>query len=370
MKGWIRPMRGSALPANRSAPARLAHRYVAFAVVVIVLSCALSGGASGVARSAPVQARWVITDLGTLAGRGTSFANGVNNRGQVVGVSSTRDGSSHAFLWQDGKMRDLGTLPGSRTGSRAAAINDRGQIAGTSWGTNRWTTHAVLWENGTVHDLGTLGGKWSYATAINNRGQVVGVSATNDGEWHGFLWQNGRMRDIDDFRPSATNDRGQVVGLGRLPGHSAWRTWRAMLWENGTLRDLGPRGRFGQASGINERGRIVGTVNARDCARLTTWTRPRPSVTISALLRSPCAGGNHDVESQAAINERGQIAATGKGHAYLWENATRLDLGTLPGGDQSIAVAINDGGQIVGASGTLHHWEPDRAVLWTPRRGT
>ena len=44
--------------------------------------------------SAPVQARWVLTDLGTLAGEGgTSFATGVNDRGQVVGTSTTKDGS-------------------------------------------------------------------------------------------------------------------------------------------------------------------------------------------------------------------------------------------------------------------------------------
>ncbi len=335
------------------------------AIALGALSVVVASEWSGVARSAPVQRQWVITDLGTLAAAGgTSFSNGVNNRGQVVGDSTTKAGSRRAFLWQNGRMRDLGTLPGERSvGSSAVAINERGQIAGNSWGTGQASSHAVLWEKGTVRDLGTLGGKRSYATAINDRGQVVGKSTTKTGAEHAFLWQDGKMRDLGKFGwPGAINDRGQIVGWGRFPTDGRGEA-HAALWESGRLRDLGPPGRPGGATGINERGQIVGGVSSLDCSRLMVWTRQTPSVDRLALLRSPCMGGNHDVEGHAAINERGQIAATGKQHAYLWENGKRLELGTLPGNNNSIAVAINDHGQIVGASG-------DRAVLWKLKRTT
>ncbi len=130
-------------------------------------------------------------------------------------------------------MRDLGTLPGYDLGSVAQAINDRGQIVGESSGGLKKGRHAFLWQNGKMRDLGTLGGGSSFATAINNGGQVVGTSTTKDGSYHAFLWQNGRMRDLGEFNPAAINDRGQVVGSGRLPGRSAWRAWHARLWENG-----------------------------------------------------------------------------------------------------------------------------------------
>ena len=66
-------------------------------------------------------------------------------------------------------------------------------------------------------DLGTLGGSYSWATAINARGQVVGSSTTESSEGHFFLWQNGTMTDLGTLGGSAIfvngiNARGQIVG--------------------------------------------------------------------------------------------------------------------------------------------------------------
>ena len=61
----------------------------------------------------------------------------INDRGQVVGWSQTKakdkygEPIAHAFLWQNGRMRDLGTLPGE-SNSGATAINERGQVVGSS----------------------------------------------------------------------------------------------------------------------------------------------------------------------------------------------------------------------------------------------
>ena len=41
------------------------------------------------------------------------------------------DTTAHGFLWQNGTMTDLGTLPGD-VGSAAFGINDQGQVVGGS----------------------------------------------------------------------------------------------------------------------------------------------------------------------------------------------------------------------------------------------
>jgi probable HAF family extracellular repeat protein len=67
----------------------------------------------------------------------------VNNSGQIVGASDTA-GIGHAFSYtHSGGMIDLGTLPGGGY-SYATAVNDLGQIVGSS-GTASGNEHAVLW---------------------------------------------------------------------------------------------------------------------------------------------------------------------------------------------------------------------------------
>src|SRR6266566_2946406 len=94
-------------------------------------------------------------DCPTSAWRQYGTAGEINNRGQVVGQSDLPgDTTHHAFLWQNGVMTDLGTLPGI-PGSLANGINNKGQVVGFSDDFSG-NTVALLWQNGVMTDLNTL----------------------------------------------------------------------------------------------------------------------------------------------------------------------------------------------------------------------
>ena len=154
-----------------------------------------------------------VTDLGVLPGQVYSRANGVNATGQVVGFSSLQRDStdSRAFMWtsQSG-MIDIGTLGGSY--AQAYAINDAGYVTGASQ-TQTWgpmvITHAFIYRLPTppyqrhnqMVDLGVLGGLSSYGMAINSDNHVAGYSTiqTNDvnaDRVHGFFHDGKKMVDL------------------------------------------------------------------------------------------------------------------------------------------------------------------------------
>jgi probable HAF family extracellular repeat protein len=225
-----------------------------------------------------------MLDLGTLGGP-DSWAASVNERGQVAGMSSSNSTASsscnfplitHPFLWDDGKMVDLGTLGGtcavvgSLLGPGAgASLNNQGQVIGTSNLAGDLTHHPFLWDDGVLTDLGTLGGDNGEAWWINDRGEIVGrADLPGSKVHHAFLWKNGKMIDLGAApgQPCSTaidiNSRGQIIidtgicGLGGGPG---------LLWEDGNLynlNDLVPSNSglaVGDVNFINDHGEIAVT---------------------------------------------------------------------------------------------------------------
>src|SRR5215208_6678300 len=125
------------------------------------------------------------------------------------------------------KVEDLGTLGGSR--SWASAINDSGEVVGSSYLAGDQNNHAFLYKEGKMTDLLTLGGTSSEAKGINKSGQVVGWSENSSGERRAFLYDstNG-MKDLNDLIPAdsgwtihearAINNNGQIAATGYKEG--------------------------------------------------------------------------------------------------------------------------------------------------------
>src|ERR671913_1752861 len=125
------------------------------------------------------------------------------------------------------KVQDLGTLGGSS--SWVSAINDSGQVIGSSYLAGDQNRHAFLYKDGKTTDLGTLGGASSEAKGINGSGQVVGWSDNSSGVHRAFIYDSANgMKDLNDSIPadsgwtitsaSAINNEGQIAATGHKVG--------------------------------------------------------------------------------------------------------------------------------------------------------
>jgi probable HAF family extracellular repeat protein len=251
--------------------------------------------------------------LDTLGGF-NSFATGTNNRGQTVGWAETtvRDDSCElpqqlqflAVIWGPGDGKQvLPPLPGDSATS-ATAINDRGEVVGISGRCDRAfgrfsAVHAVIWRRGVPIEIGDLGGiAWNTPMAINRKGDVVGFlnrSAADGGAFRprAFLsTKPGRIIDLgalgtDPFSQAlGINERRQVVGVSYSEGFA---TCRAFLWERHVLTDLNElapeySGHLCAANDINDRGQIAGQAVQQGTGRSVAFLAS-PDGDSSAQLR-------------------------------------------------------------------------------------
>jgi probable HAF family extracellular repeat protein len=151
----------------------------------------------------------------------------MNEGGLVAGTSGICGNVSvssalHAVLWRNRIPRDLGSLGGT-TGNVALGINNLGQVVGVSDLPGDATFHGFLWQNGLITDLGTLPGDFfSAATAVNHKGQVTAESCDINFNCRAAIWQEGVMTDLNTLIPAGSslflliansiNSRGQIVG--------------------------------------------------------------------------------------------------------------------------------------------------------------
>lgn len=280
---------------------------------------------------------------------------------------------------------DLGTLGG--TFSLAYAINDRGQIDGFSTLHGDTVEHSFLYAGGSMTDLGTLGGPNSMSfSLLNNAPQVGGSSDTSvsdpNGEDYcafgthlvceGFVWQNGVLSPLpalggNNSQVAAVNARGQVAGYAETGKHDPNCVVPQVLqtlpvvWNAGHPQALAtfPGDQDGAGFGMNDNGDVTGasgSCGAYD-GRYGLALVPKHALLWRGgrLTYLGTLGGQIN-NSGFAINNAGQvvgasdIAGDQYQHAFIWQNGTMMDMGTLPGDVVSAAVAVNNRGHATGVS--------------------
>jgi probable HAF family extracellular repeat protein len=198
-----------------------------------------------------------LTDLGTQF-KGYSFAYGINNFGQLAGLGTfTPYSEDHAIIWNGITPADLVTQVVGYF-SYATAINDSSQVVGIGY-----SHHATIWNGNTATDLGTLPGRiYSEAAAINNSGQVVGYSWTTDTDstaYHATIWNGNTLTDLND--PLNVGAVMNSVAMTRSPSFSrSFSSTRIAILP--TMKSIASAVNAGwvllQANGINDNGWIVG----------------------------------------------------------------------------------------------------------------
>jgi probable HAF family extracellular repeat protein len=211
-----------------------------------------------------------------------------------------------------------------------------------------------------VVDLGPLGGTYSQAFYVSSKGAASGEASLADGDWHAVLWINGQMRDLGTLgglnssafgSPNAT---GQVVGEAETSSADpngedfcgfyasgaplSGTTCLGFLWQYGSMTPLTTLGGYNSAaSAINNRGEVAG--NAETATADSTCPPYDPSL------------GQYQVLQDEPV---------------VWENGHIKELPTYGGDPDGFAIAINNYGQVAGASGTCSTFNPVDGLYLSP----
>ena len=335
------------------------------------------------------EPRYEVIDLGALAG-GESTALAISDAGYVVGHSTTGAGEgsamTHAVLWLPVRtdpfgfvLRDLGTFDGVGS-SVATGVNDSLQVSGRSQRdeigpSGSLINRGFLWEGDEMTEIGTLspGFTGSAAAALNSMGEVVAVEGSSF-SCEPMIWLPGpayglpaglhpipKPGDFGDGVVAQINDSGEVAGT-RKSACDLVGTDSAFIWL--------PNGAYGlpagahelipgvegsmetQAEAINDLGQVAGIISdfSSSTQELFVW-----QAGASTVLGNPPGdmftqpkGINDSAQIVGATSESFSTASS----AFLWENGQFLDLNTLipvnSGWLLTTAFAINNDGWIVG----------------------
>ena len=250
-----------------------------------------------------------ITDLGTLGGEYSAGA-AINASGTVAGYADLASGLQHAAVFSGGTISDLGSLSGAAGVSSATAINDAGQVAGSTTAPGISAQEAFIESGGVMTGLGILsGGTFSTATGINSAGAVVGIEDDAASDEHGFVYSDGVRTDLGSLggpntAAYAINDNGLIVGTSQTASDAD----HVFAYSDGTMTDLGGYNIDTVPQAVNDAGVIVGQ---------TYGVTGSGSTFLDAFIYE--AGAFHDLNSlipagsgwqltdATAINAAGQI---------------------------------------------------------------
>lgn len=361
--------------------------------------------------------QYIVTELPTLGGSVAS-GNTISDIGMVMGNANlTGDQVTHAAIWRELFVKDLGTLGGPNSFIQWQVHNANGVIAGFAetaaidqYGENwscgyffpSFTGHVCVgfrYEHNTMTALPTLGGPNGYASGVNEHGQIVGwaENTVRDStctypqifQFEAVLYErNGKAKTLPplprdpDGAAVAINAAGQVVGISGACNNAfgGYTARHAVIWQNGKPTEIKTFGGHGwnTPTDINSQGQVVGFANhADDIVNGQLQFDPIAFIWSAAAGMAKIRPLPHDTNTTAyAVNDAGQVVGQSSGgpegaRAFLWQNGKSVDLNavsTLPPNFYLVyAEGINNSGRITGQGCLVNECTTQtRAFIATP----
>ena len=265
-------------------------------------------GCTAAAALTPALPSYTLTVIAVPTNAVSVQPNAINSSGQITGAIEFSGQPSHAFLYSNGTLSDLGTLtyPGTSLQGAASgqAINDAGAVAGSfadavsqSW------SFGFTYQNATMTALsGVTGFPLCTATGINETGLIVGGCSGSTGSVSAY----------------------------------------SVIYSDGTPQQVGPAG--GSASAVNGYAQVAAAGTASGFIYQNGVVTPIPSLAATTSPAPPA--------SPSAINNAGQVVgwqAAGAGFAaFLYVNGATQPLSSVPVSSVQPTASINNAGQVVG----------------------
>ena len=311
------------------------------------------------------SSRYFLQDLGTLPGATFSQASDMNDWGVVAGISATPEGTQHAVLWVAGRPVDIASRTRGGLNTGAFGINEWGQVSmqvETVDARSQRRRLLRIWHPSDVP------------------GSALAIRGPDDGCGRSGATTRRLAISIISARSLEQPKRRSSTRAVRRASLPRFSSYRPVIWEPNpeTIRQLPllSGDTVGVAARINDKGQAVGfSGSCGDSALL-----PLPFGPHAVLWDKD--GAVHDlgnlgaatVNIGLAINNRGEVVGASslaadstpfyRTDAFLWTRRQGMqDLGTLPGDVHSGATGINDRGEVVGLSGDgagnirAFHWQ-------------
>ena len=281
---------------------------------------------------------YTLTELTPPPGMTGGGPQDITEDGRALIIYEDSAGGTRTVIWQNGVPTDIGVFQGlGRT--EGNSLSESGVVIGSSWSSTGFPAVAWRWQNGVFTSLGNIGG-----------------------------YANG----------GGGNEAGHATGWA-MTSTSIFTASTQVFFHDGTvMKSLGntASGDYSDGSGINALDQVVGSFISRRRVSLAGSHFGDPA---GGLHELPTLGG---LEGHAnAINDAGQVVGSSDTgaigpnsrylrHAFVWADGVTKDLGTLPGDTESVAIGLNNAGDIVGDSfSDSFTIATFKAVLW-PQGGT